>query len=63
MRILSVDIPVKEPTTDVTIEWKRGQKKSVAKASSDITPLNHVLLFEDVFKKMSYFYKDEKKGN
>ena len=63
MKILSVDISVKELTTDVIIEWKRGHKKSQAKGSEPLSPLNHVTLFDQTFKKMSVFFKDEKKGN
>jgi len=62
IKILSVDIPVKEITSDVQIEWKRGQKKTMAKMLQELSPLNHVAVMEELFTKMSFFYKDDSKG-
>ena len=36
MKILYVEIPVKEPVQRMTIEWKRGAKKSETKSEFEL---------------------------
>lgn len=38
MKILSIEVPVKEPVSRMSIEWKRGKKKSETKNTFDLTP-------------------------
>jgi hypothetical protein len=38
MKIISVEIPVKETVTKMSIEWKRGDKKSETKTPFEINP-------------------------
>lgn len=38
MKIVSVEIPVKEPFTNVRVEWKRGNKRSITEQERFLTP-------------------------
>jgi len=62
MQIISVQVPVKEKVSDVFIEWKRGDQVDKTRGMVTLTPDCPSASFEDVFKKLSVFYKDEKKG-
>ena len=56
MKIISVEIPVKEKYTNVHLEWKRGSKKSNTKQTLELTPQNPVAVFLETFSKHSVFY-------
>jgi hypothetical protein len=60
MKIISVEIPVKERYTNVVIEWKRGNKKSVTGGDKFISPDYKEAIFDETFTKHSVFYKDQK---
>jgi hypothetical protein len=60
--IVSLDIPVKEATERVQVYWKRGIKREVTKGEYVLSPSNSMIEINETFKKMSIFYKDEKKS-
>ena len=60
MKIINVAIPVKESYSKVTIEWKRGNKKSETSGDQNLTPSIPVAHFLETFNKHSLFYKDNK---
>lgn len=41
MKIIAIDIPVKEPTKNIKIEWKRGNLKLETNKAIDLTPEDH----------------------
>ena len=60
MKVLSIEIPVKEPVSRMTIEWKRGDKKSETKTPFAITPEQPVAYVNETFSKASVFYRSTK---
>ena len=62
MKIISVEIPVKEKVTRMSIEWKRGDKKSETKQMFELTPEKPVAFVNEVFSKESMFYRLPKTG-
>lgn len=60
MKILSVEIPVKELVQKMTIEWKRGNKKSETKTKFELTPEKPISYVNETFSKNSVFYKSTK---
>src|SRR5687768_10110215 len=62
MKIISVEMPVKEAYNKIVIEWKRGNKKSETTADQNLTPYSPVAVFLETFTKHSLFYKDNKTG-
>jgi hypothetical protein len=41
MRVVSLDIPVKETARNIKIEWKRGNLRLESKKSVELTPECH----------------------
>ena len=62
MKIISIDIPVKEHIRRVSIEWKRGDKKSETKNQLELTPDKTFSLVNETFSKLSVFYMNSKTG-
>ena len=62
MNILSLKMDVTEDVDKIIIEWRRGNKKSVTRDFYRLSTLNQVTDVGEIFKKLSVFYKDEKKG-
>jgi len=60
MKILSIEIPVKEPHQRITIEWKRGNKKSETKSTFELTKEKPMAVINETFSKSSVFYKSTK---
>lgn len=60
MKIISVEMPVKENYTKVVIEWKRGNKKSETQSDQNLSPEAPIAVFLESFTKHSLFYKDNK---
>ena len=60
MKILSVEIPVKESISRMTIEWKRGKKKSETRNTFDLSPQKPLALVNETFSKLSVFYRNSK---
>lgn len=63
MKIISVEIPVKEPHHHLVIEWKRGNKKSeTTAADQNLSAESPAAVFLETFTKHSVFFKDNKTG-
>ena len=60
MKILSVEIPVKETVQRMTIEWRRGNKKSETKTTFELTKEKPIAYVNETFSKASIFYKSTK---
>lgn len=60
MKILSVEIPVKETVSKMTIEWRRGNKKSETKTPFELTREKPIAYVNETFSKASIFYKSTK---
>lgn len=60
MKILSVEIPVKETASRMSIEWKRGNKKSETKTPFELTKEKPISYINETFSKVSIFYKSTK---
>lgn len=60
MKILSVEIPVKEQVTKMSIEWKRGDKKSETKTPFELSPEQPIAYINETFSKASVFYLSTK---
>ena len=56
MKILSLELTVSEPFERISIEWKRGEKKSETKAIFEVSPQKHQTLINETFTKTSVFY-------
>ncbi len=56
MKILSIEISVTEVIERISIEWKRGEKKSETKAMFELSPMKHQALINETFTKSSVFY-------
>ena len=63
MKIIQVEVPVKETFSNVCVEWKRGNKSRITSGSKSLTPQQQVVTFEETFSKHSIFYRDEKNNN
>ncbi len=62
MTIVSLEIPVKETIKKVSIEWKRGNKKSETKTPYVISEDEQRIEINETFTKQSKFYKNTKTG-
>lgn len=62
MKILSVEIPVKEDVQRMTIEWRRGDKKSETKTTFELSPQKPLAFVNETFSKSSVFYLNSKTG-
>jgi hypothetical protein len=62
MKILSVEIPVRETVTRMSVEWKRGNKKSETKSAFELTPDKPIAYVNETFSKNSVFYRSTKTG-
>lgn len=62
MKIISVEIPVKESVTRMSIEWKRGNKKSETQNAFELSPESPLALVNEAFSKLSIFYHSTKTG-
>eukprot|EP00347_Sterkiella_histriomuscorum_P015977 403354973 len=60
MKILSVEIPVKETVNKMSIEWRRGNKKSETKTAFELTREKPIAYVNETFSKASIFYKSTK---
>jgi hypothetical protein len=60
MKILSVEIPVKEQVSKMSIEWKRGDKKSETKTPFELSPEQPIAYVNETFSKVSVFYRSTK---
>jgi len=60
MRILSVEIPVKETISRMSVEWRRGNKKSETKTPFELTKEKPIAFLNETFSKISIFYKSTK---
>lgn len=56
MKILSLEIGVTEPVERISIEWRRGEKKSETSTIFDLSPTKHQTLINETFSKTSVFY-------
>lgn len=56
MKILSLELSVQEPVERISIEWKRGEKKSETKAIFELGPQKHQTQINETFSKSSVFY-------
>jgi len=62
MSILSLTMQSEENIDKIVIDWKRGDKKSSTRSFYTITPDQRIAEINETFKKLSLFFKDEKKG-
>jgi hypothetical protein len=62
MRIVSIEIPVKEPYCNVKIQWKRGDLKLETTSRIVINPDQPCTQVDQIFKKLSAFYRSTKSG-
>jgi hypothetical protein len=62
MRVVSIEIPVKEPFCNVKIQWKRGDLKLETSNRITIDPEVPVTKIDHTFKKYSAFYRNTKTG-
>lgn len=51
MKILSLEIAVTEAYERISIEWKRGEKKTETKAIFELSPQKHTTLINETFTK------------
>ena len=56
MKILQLEVAVTENYERISIEWKRGEKKSETKALFDLNPHKQSTLINETFTKSSQFY-------
>lgn len=63
MKIVSIEIPVKETFSNVCVEWKRGNKSRITSSDKVLSPLQQVVTFNEIFSKHSIFYRDEKNNS
>ena len=56
IKILSIEVSVTEVIERISIEWKRGEKKSETKAMFELAPQKHQALINETFSKSSIFY-------
>ena len=62
MKILSVEIPVKEIVQRMSIEWRRGDKKSETRTTFQLEPSKPLAFVNETFSKSSVFYLNNKTG-
>ena len=62
MKILSVEIPVKELVQRMSIEWRRGDKKSETRTTFELDPSKPLAFVNETFSKSSVFYLNSKTG-
>lgn len=62
MKVISIEIPVKEQTKNVKIEWKRGNLRLETSKQIDISPEAPQAEVGHTFKKLSAFYRNQKTG-
>lgn len=60
MKVISIEIPVREPYCNVKIQWKRGDLKLETSSRIAIQPEEPVTKINHVFKKLSAFYRNTK---
>ena len=60
MKIISLEIPVKELIEKVKIEWVRGKTKSTTEYFYELSPENPIAKIDENFTNLSVFYKDKK---
>jgi hypothetical protein len=60
MKILQLEISVQEPFEKISIEWKRGEKKSETKAIFELSPHKQQTQINETFTKSSVFFFSHK---
>ncbi len=55
MKVVSIEIPVKEDSFQVRVEWTRGDLKREGRKRFDITPTETKVQVNETFLKMSAF--------
>jgi hypothetical protein len=62
MRVVSIEVPVREPYCNVKVQWKRGDLKLETTNRIVIDPEVPVTVIDHTFKKYSAFYRNSKTG-
>lgn len=60
MKVVSLEIPVKEPKKNVKIQWKRGDLRLETAQPIELTPESPCVNVLYTFKKLSAFYRGQK---
>ena len=62
MKIISLEIPVKETISNIKIEWKRGDLERMSKRVYELRPEEPKCKVSEMFVKLSAFYRNPNNG-